>query len=115
MSIAQLQAYAWGGSGPGGSSNRRRQFQNEVAIKKTQHLPCLFREAPQLKTVGTVARVAGIERLRMEIQSQAIDADRGRPAEPTVAYDHRYPRSMIAVARGGTRKRVACHNPATAP
>ena len=44
-------------------------------------------EAPHLKAVGAVIRVAGIEVRGVEVQVQAVDTaiDRRRPAEPVVA------------------------------
>ena len=101
-STAKLQAYAGDSSGLCGSANRRRQFPNEVAIKKTQHLPRLFREATQLKTVGAVVRAAGREPRHVEIQVHAIDtADRRRPAVTAVADVAQRARGVVAVARGG--------------
>ncbi len=64
--------------------------------------PRLFREAPQLKTVATVVRVAGSEALRIEVQEPPDDtADRRRPAIAVATDAARYARRVTAEARGG--------------
>ncbi len=66
----------------------------------------LFREAPQLKTVGAIARVTWGETCRVETQLLAIStADRRRPAIPVVTDVRQIAQSPIiarvTVARGG--------------
>ena len=64
----------------------------------------LFREATQLKTVGTVAHVAGSEALRVEVQEHAASpAKGGRPTEPVVADVVQRARRVVAEARGGAQ------------
>ena len=59
-------------------------------------------EAPHLKAVCTVRRVAGIEVRRVEVQVQAADAvDRRRPAIPVVADVPQRSLAVAAVTRGG--------------
>ncbi len=61
-------------------------------------------EAPHLKAVCTVRRVAGIEVRRVEVQVQAADAvDRRRPAIPVVADVPQRSLAAAAVARGSYR------------
>ena len=64
----------------------------------------LFREATQLKTVGTVAYVAGIEVLHAEVQEHAVNfADGGCPTVSGVADIEQCAQRIGAVARGGVR------------
>ncbi len=88
--------------------SRRRQFPNEVAIKTTQHLPRLFREAAQLKTDGTIVHAAEVEILRGEVQTphrEVARHRRTRPTEPIVADAPCYTliarATEVTVARGG--------------
>ena len=64
----------------------------------------LFREATQLKTVGPVAYVAGIEVLHAEVQEHAVNfADGGCPTVSGVADIEQCAQRIGAVARGGAR------------
>ncbi len=64
----------------------------------------LFREAPQLKTVATAARVAGIEVRHAEMQAHPIAAaHRRRIAEPAAADAAQPAIGSLAEARGGVR------------
>ena len=70
----------------------------------------LFREATQLKTVGAVARVAGIEHPRFRSQIPHRDVARHRRTRPTVSVAADVPQSALAaaaVARGGVREWAA--------
>ena len=65
-------------------------------------------EAPHLKAVAAVVRVAGIEVRRVEIQIEPVGtADRRRPTVPVVADVPRHALiarpAEVAVARGGHR------------
>ncbi len=67
---------------------------------------CLFREATQLKTVGPVRRVAGVEPRCAEVQVHATVViarivGRGRPVEPVAADAPQRARISMARARGG--------------
>ena len=69
----------------------------------------LFREATQLITVSAMARVAGIEVLRIEIQVHAVEATRGGRPTVTVKTDTlQIPQSPVAAsvaeARGGAAR-----------
>ncbi len=63
---------------------------------------CLFREATQLKTVGTVCDVVGIEYCHVEDQAHAMGiADRRGPTVSGMACAAQGALAVAAVARGG--------------